>query len=478
MSVKLKRVCRIFLAAMLLFLSVAAVPGWTAPAYADSVGSIVDGVWKLDPSNYTYKALQNIKELNLSGKGIRALEGLENLPKLYSLDISYNEIESLDLSTCTKLTDLNCAGNRLTSLDLSRSGRLKNLNCADNALGELDLAAVKNLQVLDCRNCGLKSLDISGIRTLTEVYCSGNEIGAIDVSPLKRLKVLVAEGTGISELDVGKNEKLVTLDCSANPGLKELNLKTNRLIKELYTDRTGITDLDLSTLGVLATAFASRVGYGYEATEETRYWKLPDGELTANPGASIRIGKEITILPAGDGIQNRSARPGYLKYKPGEFTNRLLSSTYDEMCHYFRITVGPNGSVFRKTDESWFYENGHTVVPKAGISVQSRYKETIKVLSAIRAFTVYNEDGSFRFRCTIQYMEAEDAIEIAKRLNKDHEEAPDGEDLRGYTGQVDAFVCGNALIIMEGIPSAAQEKMPTLESCIAGSPDAFLYLID
>ena len=170
--------------------------------------------------------------------------------------------------------------------------------------------------------------------------------------------------------------------------------------------------------------------------------------------------------------------PGYLQYKPGEFTNRLLSSSYDEMCHYFRMTVGPEGSVFRKTDESWFYENGHTVVEKAGISVQSRYKESIKVLFAIRAFTVFNDDGSFRFRCTVEYMDKEKAVEYAKRLNKDHEEAPDREDLRGYTGQVDAFVCGNALIIMEGIPSAAQEKMPTMESCIAGSPDAFLYLID
>ena len=476
MSVKVNRMCRIILAALLLFLPAAAVPGYSL-AGPSSVGIIVDGVWKLDPANYTYRTLQNVKELNLSGMGIHALEGIENLPGLTVLDISYNDFDSLDLSACTRLTELNCSNNRISWLDLKPFGRLKTLKCAENPLGVLDLSNVKNLQVLDCRNCGLTGLDISANGMLTELYCSGNELLGLGVSHLKRLKVLDAAGVGITELDVSRNEKLVTLDCSDNPGLKELDLKSNRLIKELYTHGTGITSLDLSKLKALATAFASRVGYGYEQSEELRYWKLPDGELTANPGAAIQIGTGITIAPAGEEQLNRNAMAGYLQYKPGDFTRRLVSSTYDEMCHYFRMTVGPNGNVFRKTDDSWFYENGHTVVEKAGISVQSRYRESVKVLFAIRAFTVFNEDGSFRYRCTVRYMDIEDAQEYARRLSKEHEETQDEEDFLGYTGQVDVFVCGNALIIMEGIPSAAQEQMPTMESCIADSPDRSLYLI-
>ena len=74
-------------------------------------------------------------------------------------------------------------------------------------------------------------------------------------------------------------------------------------------------------------------------------------------------------------------------------------------------------------------------------------------------------------------MDGEDAIEYARRLNKDHEEAPDEADLLGYTGQVNAYCCGNALIIMEGIPSFAQERTPTLESYIMSDPENPLYLI-
>lgn len=478
MFVNANHVCRIFLAVLMVFLSVAAAPGRTTAEHAVSIGRIEDGVWKLDPSNYTYKTLKNTKELNLSGKGIRAIEGLENLPGLTSLDVSFNELEDLDLSSCGRLTELNCAGNRLTSLDIKACGRLKTLNCSNNALGELDLTSARNLQVLNCRNCGLKTLGIRKVSLLTELYCSGNTISAINIGHLKKLKALDVENTGISVLDVSRNVNLTILDCSSNPELKELDLKANPGIRELYTHGTGITSLDLSKARGLMEAFSSRTGYGYEFSEDARVWRLENGALTVNPDATVRIGTTIEIRPAGDDLRNQIALPGYLEFKPGEFTRRLLSSSYDEMCHYFRMTIGPDGSAFRKADEGWFYENAHTVVESSGLAVQARQFNTDKEQSATRAFTVFDADGQFKFRCTLEYMANEDAVEYRKRLESDHEKDPDAEDLLGYTGQVSVFACGNALIIMEGIPSGAQERTPTLESYILSNPENPLYLID
>jgi len=339
------------------------------------------------------------------------------------------------------------------------------------------VTALKNLQVLDCRNCSLKALNLDENRSLTEIYCSGNELSAIDVTHLKKLKALAVRGVGLTSLDVSRNEQLITLDCSGNPGLKELNLKANSRLKELFTAGTGIMNLDLSKQRTLESLFGSRNGYGYELGEDARIWKLEEGWLTTNPDAAIQIGSTITIRPAREDPQGQVALPGYTKYKPGEFTNRILSSSYDEMCHYFRMTVGPNRSVFSKVDEKWIYENAHTVVEAAGLAVQARQFSTIKLKSATRAFTVFDADGNFKFRCTVDYMDGEDAIEYARRLNKDHEEAPDEADLLGYTGQVNAYSCGNALIIMEGIPSTAQERTPTLESYIMSDPENPLYLI-
>ena len=476
MGLKMNRVGRILLAVLTLALVFAVGPGQAAAEGRITIGYIENGVWRLDPANYTYRTLQNTKELDLSGKGITAIEGIEYLGGLTKLDLSYNELENLDLSACTRLVEFNCSHNRLGSLAIGSGSRMKVLDCSENPLGEVNVSAMPNLQTLNCSNCGLKSLDIGVNRSLTELYCAGNALSAISVGHLKRLKVLNVAETGIAELDVSANDKLTILDCSGNPELKELNLKANRRIRELYTHGTAISSLDLSGL---ADLFSSKNGYGYEYSDEARIWRLEDGALTATPGATIRIGAEIVIPPTGDDLTSRGiALPGYLQFKPGDFTNHLLSSSYDEMCHYFRMTVGPDGSIFRKTEEGWYYENAHTVVRKAGIAVQSRMYETEKVTRTARAFTVFNEDGSFRYCCTLEYMPNEDAVEFVKRMTQDHEEAPDTGDLRGYTGQVQFFACRNALIIMEGIPSAAYEKTPTLESYIASDPARPLYLIE
>ena len=471
---KVNRVCRILLAVLLLCMSVSAVPGRTAAEPWVPVGMIENGVWRLDPANYTYRALQNIRELNLSGKGIRAIEGIEHLSNLTSLNVSYNDLENLDLSKCRKLSELYCSHNRLGALDLTPCTRMKILDCSDNPIGELSVASTRSLQTLNCRRCGLKTLDVSVNRPLTELFCSGNELSAIDVSSLKHLKKLDVADTGLSGLDLSKNDALTDLDVSANPELKRLDLTANRRLRELHTDGTAIDSLDLSSQRGLADAFCSRKGYRYEAEGDTRMWRPEDSLLTANVDATIRIGSEILIPPAGDDLRSRIALPGYRKYKPGAFSKLLLASDYEEMCRYFAES---SGSVFRMANEDWFYENAHTVAEKAGLAVGAWWEETDKEKSGALAYTVFDPDGSFRFRCTVEYMANENAVEFAERLNKDHE-TPDAVDLRGYTGQVAFFACGNALVTMEGIPSVAHAQTPTLESYIMRDPASQLYLID
>ena len=477
MSVKATRAYRLLAAALILCLLASGVPvRSTAAEPTAPIGRIENGVWRLDPANYTYRALQNVKELNLSGKGVTVLEGIEHLGALTSLDISHNRMENLDLSKCRKLTELNCSDNLLTSLDITPCTRLKVLDCSGNSLGELSVAAAKNIQTLDCRNCGLKELNIEINKALTELYCSGNELPGIDVGHLKRLQVLDVAGVGISSLNVTKNESLASLDCSANPELKELNLKTNRRLRELYTVGTAITSLDLGTQSGFGEMFTSRNGYQYDLSETARTWKSGDTVLSVNPATEVRIKDGIALKPAVDDLRSRIALAGYRQYKPGEFTKLMLSSSFEELSHYFSITVGPARSIFRKVDEDWFYENAHTVVEKAGLAVGARRKETDKVKSATRTYTVFDENGNFKLRCSVDYMENEKAVEFARRLNKDHE--TQDEDLRGYSGQVKYFVCGNGLITLEGIPSAAQERTPTLESYIMSDPNTLLYLIN
>ena len=96
-----------------------------------------------------------VTELEVSGKDIKDLKGIEYFTALKQLWCSGNSLTSLDVSKNTALTLLYCNVNNLTSLDVSKNISLTNLNCADNILTSLDVS--KNL-------------------ALKELFCQGNNI--------------------------------------------------------------------------------------------------------------------------------------------------------------------------------------------------------------------------------------------------------------------------------------------------------------
>ena len=83
--------------------------------------------------------LKNVTCIDVNGKGITSLKGIEYFSALSYLNCSENGLSSLDLSQNTKLKRLNCEFNQLTSLDLTKI-RLNYLRCGYNKLTSLDLA--------------------------------------------------------------------------------------------------------------------------------------------------------------------------------------------------------------------------------------------------------------------------------------------------------------------------------------------------
>ena len=116
----------------------------------------------LNQDGYLSDAELAITSLDVTGKNIKDLKGIEFFTALTQLYCSANELTSLDVSKNTALTLLYCNVNNLTSLDVSNNMALITLNCADNYLVSLDVS--KNL-------------------ALTELYCQGNDIaeGGMDL---------------------------------------------------------------------------------------------------------------------------------------------------------------------------------------------------------------------------------------------------------------------------------------------------------
>lgn len=112
-----------------------------------------DHDWWMSPDDFA-----NVIALNLDGKNIKWLDGIEYFPNLMLLYCQNNKLETLDLSKNPNLTQLYCFNNQLTSLNLSGCKSLQQLLCGDNQLTTLDLRDQLRLEQLMCQNNRLTSL--------------------------------------------------------------------------------------------------------------------------------------------------------------------------------------------------------------------------------------------------------------------------------------------------------------------------------
>ena len=65
------------------------------------------------------------------------------------------------------LTNLNVSNNQLTSLDLSNCPYVDTFFCSGNQLSQLDLSTIPLLTNLDCSNNQISNLSFSGLNTDT-----------------------------------------------------------------------------------------------------------------------------------------------------------------------------------------------------------------------------------------------------------------------------------------------------------------------
>ena len=244
-----------------------------------------DGTVLLTPENLAVMAA--VTELDLSNKGLTDLGGIEYFTGLTKLNISRNNLTSLDVSQNTNLTELDCRYNKLTELDVSLLTALTSLSCNGNELTELDVSALTALTVLYCGQNNLSKLDVSKNTELIELSCDDNgflselnlsantklekldcyrcdlsslnlsantkltslNVGSqaltFDLSSNTELVSLDCRYCSLTELDLSKQTKLESLICNNNQ-LTTLNLSANTALKELVCYNNTLTELDLS----------------------------------------------------------------------------------------------------------------------------------------------------------------------------------------------------------------------------------------
>ena len=98
--------------------------------------------------SFSSDELLAVTRINVNGKEIASLKGVEYFTALEELWCISNRLTSLDVSKHTDLIELDCSQNELTSLDVSKHTDLRWLDCSYNYLTGLDVSNNTKLEYL------------------------------------------------------------------------------------------------------------------------------------------------------------------------------------------------------------------------------------------------------------------------------------------------------------------------------------------
>lgn len=202
----------------------------------------------------TVEERSKVETIEVEGKNISRLEGIEAFPNLKVLNCGNNSIQKLDLRQNPELEKLICNTNQLTQLDLSKNPKIYHLKCSENQLEQLDVSNLKDLVTLDCLHNNLEQLDVKNSKFLVALNCSANQLTELDldVTHKPKLERVECQSNQLTSLILGENKLLKKLNC-ANNQLTQLNLNNMISLKELKCQNNQLTALDVSSSPDLTT---------------------------------------------------------------------------------------------------------------------------------------------------------------------------------------------------------------------------------
>ncbi len=178
--------------------------------------------------------------LDIHGKSITSLEGLQSFTNLQDLDCSHNDLININqIQNLINLVVLYCNSSLSTpsSINVSQLVNLEVLGCYNNFIESLDVTNNPNLKVLACYNLGLTSLDVTQNPLLEYLNCHENNISSLDLSQNPNLYSLFCIENNLFSLDLSQNPNLISLYCRSNY-LTSLNIKNgNNAILETMRAR-------------------------------------------------------------------------------------------------------------------------------------------------------------------------------------------------------------------------------------------------
>jgi gliding motility-associated-like protein len=185
-----------------------------------------------------------VTNLDLNGKNIQDLTGIEDFLALSNLDCSENLLTKIDVSALSNLKILWCYNNQLTALNVSQNINLTALRCEKNRLISLNTSNNINLVDLACEENLITNLNVSNNLSLSRFQCGKNLLSTLDLSKNSNLSYLACQENQLTELNLTNNSRLSVLFCFLNL-LTELDLSQNSSLTVLECSINKLCSLNI-----------------------------------------------------------------------------------------------------------------------------------------------------------------------------------------------------------------------------------------
>ncbi|MDO4274216.1 MAG: leucine-rich repeat domain-containing protein [Eubacteriales bacterium] len=167
--------------------------------------------------------IKAVTKMDVSGKGIAKLNGIERFTSLKELNASNNKIASVNLTKNTALTEIYLSGNKLTSIDLTKNTKLTYINLSKNSLKG--------------------TLNLSKCTAMVTLVCSNNALTKITMPSKTYLKKLDYIDVSHNKFTTQANAGLATISKSSLKALSDVNVSYNSITSFNCSGFEGILDV-------------------------------------------------------------------------------------------------------------------------------------------------------------------------------------------------------------------------------------------
>lgn len=352
----------------------------------------------------------NVESIDFSYMNLEGTLDLSNFSSLKSLNLSGNNLTSVNLDNCSSLEEIDCSFNKLTTLDLSDCTNLTSVTCCYNYLDTHEGSTLYNklddLMLSDCYvnyypqsvpdNATFDTTELNALKTFANTNNNNTALnwlddgGNIDTEKLQNNVLFEYDGSkhhvvaiDISDLDISGTLDLTSLSllqeiCCENTKITTLNIKGCTKLETLKCDGCELTSITLPSNANAKTSSLYDVSCEYNYLDTSIFtqdvikyvefkaggeiqYKNQKGDSSALQAALYFANKldekdysEETFTPFKELIDECNAYNYdnlYLTQEDiDEITTNILVSMY-ELKAYFKVNISSSNGSFTVNDE-------------------------------------------------------------------------------------------------------------------------------